>query len=112
MLLQDRSVSVLQFQPFLHDSHQELALIDASFHRSSLAFFQVLLSLPCIRLDDLLAFEDAVSKTSSAKEQKQHLRSFLVLATGNQLKAITQQKTATVITNISGNRVNFFIIQP
>ncbi|CAA6654220.1 unnamed protein product [Spirodela intermedia] len=65
---------------------------------------QVLLSLPCIRLDDLLAFEDAISKTSSAKEQKQHMRSFLVLASGNKLKAITQQKTANIITNISARQ--------
>ncbi|MQM03444.1 hypothetical protein Taro_036230, partial [Colocasia esculenta] len=62
---------------------------------------QVLLSLPCIKLDDLLAFEDAISKTSSAKEQKQHMRSLLMLATGNKLKAIVAQKTTNVITNVS-----------
>ncbi|KAH9754455.1 protein HASTY 1 [Citrus sinensis] len=41
---------------------------------------QVLLSLPCITPQDLLAFEDALTKTASPREQKQHMRSLLVLA--------------------------------
>eukprot|EP00268_Persea_americana_P022510 TRINITY_DN22429_c0_g1_i3.p1 TRINITY_DN22429_c0_g1~~TRINITY_DN22429_c0_g1_i3.p1 ORF type:complete len:345 (+),score=62.72 TRINITY_DN22429_c0_g1_i3:122-1156(+) len=47
------------------------------------------------------AFEDALAKTSSPKEQKQHMRSFLLLATGNRLRALAAQKTANVITNVS-----------
>ncbi|XP_078440422.1 ARM repeat superfamily protein isoform X2 [Wolffia australiana] len=62
---------------------------------------QVLLSLPRARLEDLSALEEAVAKTTSAKEQKQHLRNFLVLASGNNLKAIVQQKTAAAITDVS-----------
>ncbi|XXG80699.1 hypothetical protein AAC387_Pa09g1507 [Persea americana] len=62
---------------------------------------QVLLSLPCITTADLQAFEDALAKTSSPKEQKQHMRSFLLLATGNRLRALAAQKTANVITNVS-----------
>ena len=63
--------------------------------------WQVLLSLPCITTADLQAFEDALAKTSSPKEQKQHMRSFLLLATGNRLRALAAQKTANVITNVS-----------
>ena len=66
------------------------------------AWIQILLSLPCITQQDFLAFQEALSKTSSPKEQKQHMKSFLLLATGNQLKALASQKSATVISNVSG----------
>ncbi|CAM8926022.1 unnamed protein product [Rhodiola kirilowii] len=62
---------------------------------------QVLLSLPCIKLPDLTAFEEALTKTHSPKEQKQHMRSLLLLATGNKLKALAVQKSVNVITNVS-----------
>lgn len=62
---------------------------------------QVLLSLPCIKPSDLHAFEEAVAKTSSPKEQKQHMKSLLLLATGNNLKALTAQKSVNVITNVT-----------
>lgn len=62
---------------------------------------QILLSLPCITHQDLLAFEEALAKTSSPKEQKQHLRSLLLLSTGNKLKALAAQKSVNVITNVS-----------
>nr|XP_008370660.2 protein HASTY 1 isoform X3 [Malus domestica] len=62
---------------------------------------QILLSLPCIKQHDLLAFEEALTKTSSPKEQKQHMKSLLVLATGNKLKALAVQKSVNVITNVS-----------
>ncbi|KAA8545010.1 hypothetical protein F0562_019773 [Nyssa sinensis] len=61
---------------------------------------QILLSLPCITPQDLLAFEEALTKTSSPKEQKQHMRSLLLLATGNKLKALAAQKSVNVITNV------------
>ncbi|KAJ6816610.1 protein HASTY 1 [Iris pallida] len=62
---------------------------------------EILLSLPCITRDDLLAFEDALVKTTSPKEQKQHMRSLLLLATGNKLKALAAQKSTNVITNVT-----------
>ncbi|BFG37079.1 hypothetical protein CerSpe_233530 [Prunus speciosa] len=62
---------------------------------------QVLLSLPCIKQHDLLAFEEALAKTYSPKEQKQHMKSLLLLATGNKLKALVAQKSVNVITNVS-----------
>ncbi|KAG5528576.1 hypothetical protein RHGRI_029306 [Rhododendron griersonianum] len=62
---------------------------------------QILLSLPCIAPQDLLAFEEALTKTTSPKEQKQHMRSLLILATGNKLKALAAQKSLNVITNVS-----------
>ncbi|XAR54705.1 hypothetical protein NMG60_11029962 [Bertholletia excelsa] len=62
---------------------------------------QILLSLPCITPQDLFAFEEALTKTSSPKEQKQHMRSLLVLATGNKLKALAAQKSVNVITNVT-----------
>jgi len=69
---------------------------------------QVLLSLPCITREDLLAFEDALLKTSSPKEQKQHMRSLLQLATGNKLKALAAQKSTNVITNVTGDYSSVF----
>lgn len=62
---------------------------------------QVLLSLPYIKPHDLTAFEEALTKTSSPKEQKQHMKSLLLLATGNKLKALAAQKSVNVITNVS-----------
>ncbi|CAI0384286.1 unnamed protein product [Linum tenue] len=62
---------------------------------------QVLLSLPCISPLDLAAFEEALTKTLSPKEQKQLMRSLLMLATGNKLKALAAQKTVNVITNVT-----------
>ncbi|XP_028770748.1 protein HASTY 1 [Neltuma alba] len=62
---------------------------------------QVLLSLPSITPHDLLAFEEALTKTASPKEQKQHMKSLLLLATGNKLKALAAQKSVNVITNVS-----------
>ncbi|KAH7571973.1 hypothetical protein JRO89_XS04G0177000 [Xanthoceras sorbifolium] len=62
---------------------------------------QILVSLPCITEQDLLAFEDALTKTSSPKEQKQHMKSLLLLGTGNKLKALAGQKSVNVITNVS-----------
>ncbi|XP_062198734.1 protein HASTY 1-like isoform X2 [Phragmites australis] len=61
----------------------------------------VLLSLPHIKKEDLLAFDDSLSKTASPKEQKQHMRSLLLLATGNKLRALAAQKTTNVITNVT-----------
>ncbi|OMO98918.1 Exportin-1/Importin-beta-like protein [Corchorus olitorius] len=62
---------------------------------------QILLSLPCISPNDLHAFEETLAKTASPKEQKQHMRSLLLLATGNNLKALAVQKSVNVITNVS-----------
>nr|XP_016442151.1 PREDICTED: protein HASTY 1-like isoform X1 [Nicotiana tabacum] len=62
---------------------------------------QILLSLPCITSQDLQAFEEALTKTLSPKEQRQHMKSFLLLATGNKLKALAAQKSVNVITNVS-----------
>jgi exportin-5 len=62
---------------------------------------QVLLSLPDLKQEDLLAFNDSLSKTASPKEQKQHMRNLLLLATGNKLRALASQKTTNVITNVT-----------
>ncbi|KAL8545620.1 hypothetical protein ACS0TY_005666 [Phlomoides rotata] len=62
---------------------------------------QILLSLPSITLQDLHAFEEALSKTGSPKEQKQHMKSLLIMATGNKLKALATQKGVNVITNVT-----------
>ncbi|CAA0825521.1 Protein HASTY 1 [Striga hermonthica] len=62
---------------------------------------QILLSLPRITLQDLLAFEEALSKTGSPKEQKQHMKSLLIMATGDKLKALATQKGVNVITNVT-----------
>ncbi|OVA15069.1 Exportin-1/Importin-beta-like [Macleaya cordata] len=60
---------------------------------------QILLSLPSITPQVLLAFEEALSKTSSPKEQKQHMKSLLLLATGNTLKALAAQKSTNTMAN-------------
>ncbi|GKV07383.1 hypothetical protein SLEP1_g19167 [Rubroshorea leprosula] len=62
---------------------------------------QILLSLPCITPNDLQAFEEALTKTASPKEQKQHMKSLLLLATGNNLKALAAQKSVNIIMNVS-----------
>jgi hypothetical protein len=73
-------------------------------------FPQVLLSLPCIKPHDLVAFEEALMKTSSPKEQKQHMKSLLLLATGNKLKALAAQKSVNVITNVSCKQSALFLM--
>ncbi|CAJ2631548.1 unnamed protein product [Trifolium pratense] len=62
---------------------------------------QILQSLPFITPHDLHAFEEALTKTSSPKEQKQYMKSLLLLATGNKLKALAAQKSVNIITNVS-----------
>ncbi|KAG9457578.1 hypothetical protein H6P81_002086 [Aristolochia fimbriata] len=62
---------------------------------------QVLLSLPNITNADLQAFEEALGKTSSPKEQKQLMKSLLLLAAGKKLKALAAPKSTNVITNVS-----------
>ncbi|KAK6243201.1 hypothetical protein QUC31_009610 [Theobroma cacao] len=62
---------------------------------------QILLSLPSISPNDLHAFEEALAKTASPKEQKQHMRSLLLLASGNNLKALAAQKSVNIITNVT-----------
>lgn len=71
-----------------------------------LGMSQVLLSLPSITPHDLAAFEEALTKTASPKEQKQHMKSLLVLATGNKLRALAAQKSVNVITNVSSKHFN------
>ncbi|KAG4111519.1 hypothetical protein ERO13_D13G109200v2 [Gossypium hirsutum] len=66
---------------------------------------KILLSLPCISPNDLHAFEEALTKTASPKEQKQLMKSFLLLATGNNLKALAAQKCVNIITNVTGHVV-------
>lgn len=61
---------------------------------------QVLLSFPSITMDNLLAFESALSNTSSPKEQKLLMRNLLQVASGNKLKALAAQKITKVITNV------------
>lgn len=61
-----------------------------------------MLSLPSITAADIQAFEEAVAKTCSPKEQKQHMKSLLLLAAGTRLKALASHKNTNVITNVSG----------
>jgi len=62
------------------------------------------MSLPNITPHDLVAFEESLKKTSSPKEQKQHMKSLLQLATGNKLKALAAQKSVNIITNVSSKQ--------
>ncbi|KAL5222580.1 hypothetical protein ABZP36_027293 [Zizania latifolia] len=62
---------------------------------------QVLLSLPHMKQDDLLSFDETLSKTASPKEQKTHMRSLLLLASGNKLRALVGQKSTNVVTNVT-----------
>ncbi|PIN12414.1 hypothetical protein CDL12_14974 [Handroanthus impetiginosus] len=73
---------------------------------------KILLSLPCITHQDLLAFEEALSKTGSPKEQKQHMKSLLIMATGNKLKALATQKGVNVITNVTTRTRNLDTAAP
>ena len=54
----------------------------------------------------MVAFEEALAKTFSPKEQKQHMRNLLLLATGTKLKALAAQKSVNVITNVSSSKHN------
>ncbi|KAG0582809.1 hypothetical protein KC19_3G087700 [Ceratodon purpureus] len=69
---------------------------------------QVLLALPSITPDTLSAFEAALHKTSSAKEQRQHIKAFLLSAGGDQLKALIPQKNTNVITNVTSMDLGLF----
>ncbi|EPS62225.1 hypothetical protein M569_12567, partial [Genlisea aurea] len=63
---------------------------------------QILMSLPCMTPRDLHSFEEALSKTGSPKEQKQHMKSLLIMATGNKMKALlATQKNINSITNVT-----------
>ncbi|XP_039686787.1 protein HASTY 1 [Medicago truncatula] len=59
---------------------------------------KVLQSLPFITSRDLHAFEESLSKTSSPKEQRQHMKNLLLMATGNKLKALAEQKRRLKLT--------------
>lgn len=61
---------------------------------------QVLQLSPSITEEVLSAFEKALNSTSSAKEQKQYVRSLLLQAGGNNLKALLASKSTTPITNV------------
>ncbi|KAI7734620.1 hypothetical protein M8C21_018964 [Ambrosia artemisiifolia] len=74
--------------------------IFVSFCKQDPAPRQILLSLPCIGPQDLLAFEEALGKTSSPKEQKQLMKSLLLVGTANQLKALAIQRSLNLITNV------------
>ncbi|KAJ7533944.1 hypothetical protein O6H91_13G072100 [Diphasiastrum complanatum] len=62
---------------------------------------QVLLTLPSITTETLAAFDTALKKTSSVKEQRQHIKSLLLAAGGDHFKALKFQKNTNVITNVS-----------
>lgn len=66
---------------------------------------QVLLELPSITPDTLSAFEASLRKTASAKEQRQQIKSFLLSAGGDQLKALIPQKNTNVITNVTNRNI-------
>lgn len=72
---------------------------------------QVLLALPSISPDSLSTFETALHKTASAKEQRQLIKSFLLSAGGDQLKAFIPQKNTNVITNVTSNSFLFYLFQ-
>uniref|UniRef100_A0A0E0MWA1 Uncharacterized protein n=1 Tax=Oryza rufipogon TaxID=4529 RepID=A0A0E0MWA1_ORYRU len=59
---------------------------------------QVLLSLPHMKQEDLLAFDESLSKTASPKDQKLLMRSLLLLASGNKLRALVGQKATNLET--------------
>ncbi|BBN01643.1 exportin-5 [Marchantia polymorpha subsp. ruderalis] len=70
---------------------------------------QVLLSLPSITPEVLAAFEKALGKTSSTKEQRQLVKNLLLTAGGDQLKALKAQKNTNVITNVTNRLVEMGI---
>lgn len=59
------------------------------------------MSLPSITPEVLAAFEKALGKTSSTKEQRQLVKNLLLTAGGDQLKALKAQKNTNVITNVT-----------
>lgn len=77
---------------FVHLSNSRSALRD------------VLLLVPSVTPDTLGVLETALSKTSSAKDQKQYIKSLLLSGSGSQFKALMTQKTTNVITNVSTTR--------
>ncbi|CAM6084353.1 unnamed protein product [Calypogeia fissa] len=62
---------------------------------------QLLLSLPSVTQEVLAAFEKALEKTASVKEQRQLMKTLLLAAGGDQLKALKAQKNMSVITNVT-----------
>uniref|UniRef100_A0A0D9V0Y4 Uncharacterized protein n=1 Tax=Leersia perrieri TaxID=77586 RepID=A0A0D9V0Y4_9ORYZ len=62
---------------------------------------QVLMSLPHMKQEDLLAFDESLRKTASPKDQKLLMRGLLLLASGNKLRALVGQKATNVITNVT-----------
>jgi exportin-5 len=54
-----------------------------------------------MKQEDLLAFDESLSKTASPKDQKLLMRSLLLLASGNKLRALVGQKATNVITNVT-----------
>ncbi|KAI5071083.1 hypothetical protein GOP47_0013334 [Adiantum capillus-veneris] len=62
---------------------------------------QILQSSPAITGEVLLAFENALTTTSSAKEHRQYIKSLLMQAGVGNLKALTAAKTRSSITNVA-----------
>lgn len=62
---------------------------------------QILQSSPSITGDVLLAFENALSTTSSAKEHRQYIKSLLLQAAGGNLKALMAAKASNPISNVA-----------
>lgn len=62
---------------------------------------QILQSSPSVTGEVLSAFENALSTTSSAKEQKQYVKSLLLQAGGGNLKALMASKSSNSITNVA-----------
>jgi exportin-5 len=62
---------------------------------------QLLLCLHSVTPDVLAAFDKALEKTASIKEQRQLMKSLLLAAGGDELKALKAQKTMSVITNVT-----------
>ena len=68
---------------------------------------QILQLSPSITGEVLTAFENALSTTSSAKEQKQYIKSLLLQAGGSNLKALAS-KSCNLITNLA-SKLSFHI---
>ncbi|MCO5593898.1 hypothetical protein L7F22_047917 [Adiantum nelumboides] len=62
---------------------------------------QILQLSPSITEEVLLAFENALTTTSSAKEHRQYIKSLLMQAGGSNLKALMAAKTWSSITNVA-----------
>lgn len=69
--------------------------------RQHVAPRQILQSSPSITGDVLLAFENALSTTSSAKEHRQYIKSLLLQAAGGNLKALMAAKSSNAMTNVA-----------